>query len=207
MIINQKKGLRVSLKVLHKKPATKRLLENFLNATSDTLIPVWTHQTYQVLDTLRSDGVIFGPPEFSMFSSPYTYMCQQMRERMPSYSGRLPIWAWMRGFSQVKDISGWDLSSEREHDEVVIKARVPKSRILASDFNLWHNVLNRGPIHWNDDSDHWNDEQIKQSWSKIFDLSPRSKVERDWYGKLTEVQLCLDGLYLSEIVSVKTLRV
>ena len=93
----------------------------------------------------------------------------------------------------------------------LISARVPTSRILASDFHAWHAVLNRRAVCHSEaewlalyptDEAPLSREVMEKTWEKIFDLeTPNSFLSNG--GKQVAAQLCVDRIYLSEILHTK----
>jgi hypothetical protein len=77
------------------------------------------------------------------FASAYDWMRWQMYQRVPGYSGRYPVWVWAR-------IRRYDLLSSVRHaarassGEVLLTLRIPRERVLLTDFDAWHYVLNGG---------------------------------------------------------------
>ena len=124
----------------------------------------------------------------SGFQHAYDWMRERMAEQVPSFSGDLPVWSWLRRINPRKE--------RKEYRMLRITSIVPRARILASDFDLWHTVLNGYPVLWSEEE--WN------QWNAVFDLSPRlSKKVQAWVGQPDYVQVCVDRIYMHEITSVR----
>jgi len=125
-----------------------------------------------------------------------------MKQRMPDYSGELPIWAW-----PTKPNTRF-IKWQAKEPLVRIIADIPKERVLMSDFYLWHDVINEQHISLTekeyDSIMDPTDFQTKNSWNHIFDItSIKSKEQMEWLGIDSMVQYCVDKIYKHEIVSIK----
>jgi hypothetical protein len=145
----------------------------------------WTIQTAEVYAALSSGQVwraLHEPAEAGGVPA-YRWMTKVMRDRLgPPHSPRqLPVWVWCqwRGIAWAKP----DLRA-RGHlptgtRGVRIELEVDESRVLRSDFELWHYVLNGwylpGSLADERDFDRRPDRRrIEPSWQRIFDLGWRN---------------------------------
>ena len=64
----------------------------------------------------------------------------RMHARIPGYTGGYPMWFWLNRPVSEKAQLG-------EAKPVSITARVPHDRVLVSDFEGWHAVLNSAVLH------------------------------------------------------------
>ncbi|RAP50444.1 MAG: hypothetical protein BZ138_06660 [Methanosphaera sp. rholeuAM270] len=130
---------------------------------------LWTVQDARMMDDIERDGVYrvrdantypyldFGRgedaiPEPALLIS-YLWMADQLRRRTgqaPPPGTRFPIWAWRRQWCRSldapnagkPDMRSW---TTNEPEEVVrLKLEIDESRVLLSNFDLWHIPLNRG---------------------------------------------------------------
>ena len=69
-------------------------------------------------------------------------MRDQMADRIKGFSGDYPVWAWLKRPSAKPKPCRY--RGTREENRII--ALVPRSRILLSDYDLWHNPLNNGPV-------------------------------------------------------------
>lgn len=149
----------------------------------------WTIQTLDAHEVLQ-DGRTWrarGSRVPSQWRDAYVWMTRQMHSRLgpPARQGQAPIWAWRewRGRSRARP----DLRA-RGHlppgtDGVRLELEVEEDRLLPSDFELWHYVLNGWylPASHGDErsfealaTDAARDEvrgRIEASWQRIFDIA------------------------------------
>lgn len=177
-------------------------------APSDSLVRVWTLQHPEAVQEARRSGRLRGNPEFSLdpedvgddgrptgYSFALRWLQGKMAERIPSFSGDLPIFAWLKRPSAKP----WPASFG---PLVRVCAIVPRRRLLLSLHDGFLCVANgtRLPGAPSDGS-------MEASWERIFDpsstgmWSPRGRQLDD------KVQACLDGIHVSEIVSARRLPV
>jgi len=131
---------------------------------------------------------------------PYEWMRSQMAERMPDFSGDLPVWAWLKRHNPR--------STDWIRDSVRITAIVPRRRVLLSDYDLWHLPLNNGAICLTREEDAaWShphgDPIMKTTWHHCLEIRDMPWHDRDWIAPPTLVQACVDRIRLDEVVSVR----
>lgn len=136
---------------------------------------IWSILTQQAWEQLQRKGYVRGSRHHAEkdFLPAYLWMAQQMERRLkclgPSRHA-LPVWAWYQydGAKRRKpDLrSGAHLS--KGAGGVRIECEVEDGRVLLSDFELWHFVLNYGYLAESEKDD----EEFQQ---KLFDggLSPQ----------------------------------
>lgn len=143
---------------------------------------VWTIQTIDVAEALAS-GVAWrahGDRTAPSWRHAYRWMRGQMQQRIgpPRFDGQAQVWVWQqwRGRARARP----DLRSSghlpRRTDGVRIELELAPERLLLSDFELWHYVLNGWylPRSASDERRHEScaDRRvIEASWHRIFDLS------------------------------------
>lgn len=166
---------------------------------------IWTIQTPDVYDKILKDGIYICDEEkisffiYEDFRRAYDWISNIMKQRISGYDVKYPIWGWyiIDGKNKKPDLrcSGY---SERGKDLVCIEAQIPDERVLLSDFDLWHFVLNDYLFDENDDLDENLLEDIQElkeeSWKKIF-------VSKDFI-QGAYIQATFDKLKLEEIVKV-----
>lgn len=140
--------------------------------------------------------------EWPEFLEAYGWMMEQMVKRLPDFSGYYPIWAWpkrpdLRSYGQ-------DFS---QGSHVLLTLEVPEDRVLLSDFNGWHFILNGRFLALTEMEDEEREklpptsEEIRQSWEYIFD--PEKMTPWVSTGKR---QACVDQVYLHEVVEVRPIK-
>jgi len=117
----------------------------------------------------------------------YLWMAEQMRQRLgpPPRGVTFPLWAWAR-WDRSDRPSRPDLRSvshmEGPGTFARIELEVPASRVLLSDFEAWHHVINGSYLSWSEAEDKEFHErcaqcpnkshtaEIIESWNRIFDF-------------------------------------
>ncbi len=155
------------------------------------------------------------------WARPYQWMRDRMAERVPSFSGDYPMWGWIKRPSTKPKPRRYRGTSEKIRLTVV----VPRSRVLFSDYDTWHSVLNHGyncltekewdafydryPVHHSrmpsEMLTRYNTE-IEQSWHGCLEFNTYDEpAVRHWSGdtRRFRVQACVDRFYWNEITSVR----
>lgn len=139
----------------------------------------------------------------------YGYMREVMTERVPGYTGDYPIWGWL----QRPNMRRWAYLG---HDTVMLVADVPRSRMVISDYDVWHTPLNYGFCADTEAEDYGFDDlypgmahqgritpEMRATWSRVFDLGPfTDPAILAWRGQSDRWQACIDRVYPSEVVRV-----
>ncbi len=177
-------------------------------------------KVYEVLESrgrLTADGRRIDPSV--QMQDAYSWMAEQMRRRVgpPPPGVTYPLWAWAR-WERI-DRAKPDLRSVRHMEgpgkHVRLELEVPVSRVLLSDFEAWHAVLNNWYLSWSeaeDDAFHKRHEtsskasyraEIIESWDRIFDIEGGDPA---WRGKPADrsVQATFWHLTWDEVVDVTT---
>ena len=159
---------------------------------------LWTVQDWTVWDKLQHYGVLRGAANFvnPSFLAAYTWLSDEMRHRLspPPTEDSLPVWAWYQWGDQKKRKPDLRFQGHLRPGAkgVRIEFRIDDEKVLLSDFELWHYVLNywylpnsleegeqfdalveaRNLSYYTmkplpDDELH---RQIQKSWRKIFDI-------------------------------------
>jgi hypothetical protein len=175
-------------------------------ASPETLVRVYSLQHPDAWDAARKEGFLTGNHPFvddvDGFRPAYEWMRDRMAEVIPDFSGDLPVWAWLKRPSAKPMPFSYGPT-------IRITALVPRRRLLLSDYDAFNAVLNEGYIA---DSDA--DEaafiqagrprpRMLASWSRIFDLSPRTGEAAKLWKQPINVQACIDRIYLDEVAAVR----
>lgn len=177
---------------------------------------LWTVQRPQALDLAKKRGYLAGDGRriWSLFRPAYNWLRQQMRLRIHGCQGHWPIWAW----ESKPDLRQGGLDT-RGTKCVLLTLEIPAERVLLSDFQAWHFVLNGWYLpltqqeeklfepgrdhYWDPKSNLTSKEKkiIATSWERIFDLkkiyqSPGFQGDRD-------VQAVTESVQLSEIIAIR----
>lgn len=105
----------------------------------------------------------------------YRWMAEQMKKRIgdPPEDVEFPVWAWYRweGKRKRPDMRTHGCCSEKGLPIVLLTLDVPDEKVLLSDFDYWHAVLNDGDLVFPFDWDAVYPEDVKRkSWENIFDI-------------------------------------
>lgn len=159
---------------------------------------LYTEQTLGFYEKLQRDGVIYCDvqSEFAEeVNDAYMWMAEQMKQRIgcPDKEGVLPIWAWYQ-YSSRKRRRPTVHKNYQNGSSVLLEIDIPDSEVLLSDFTLWHNVLNKysvsgkraylerriakleksaGKILQYDELPMDIQEEVKETWQRVFDLNHR----------------------------------
>lgn len=180
-------------------PLSKR---RFLTTcAADTPIRLHTIQTEAAWRAAQERGYLVGDPHHAepFFLNAYGWMRFQMAERLDAYSGDYPVWAWLKR----PNMRQW--SYERE-PSVMVVAEVPRGRMLLSDFDAWHSVLNHWWISINEEEDERFEAEkmpVEDTWHRVFDIvGGEPGTDRRWNGSKDWLQACVDRIYVREVVRV-----
>ena len=165
-----------------------------------------TIQPYEVLEILQSRGrFVCNITESGMmvgercgFLAAYDWLVSQMEKRVGTapIGVKYPIWAWYRNDD---DFSDWN---EDGHKYAKITVEIDPSRVLLSDFDEWHCVLNDCPLL----DENVSEEEFDAEWDRCVAAGPeavRATWERVFHGDGDYVQATFWELYLSDVVNVE----
>lgn len=198
----------------------------------DALVRVWTYQGDDAWNIAQARGYFSGSShhienEDHFAPAPYAWMREQMKKRLPDYSGDYPVWAWMKRLSAKKWPQKYMGTQERHR----ITALIPRKRILISNYETWHSVLNNGLLcdteaeydafeaewgfHPSTQSAEYSRAYaaaVEPSWEKIFSFCSPSDQTKDmiyWNGSAKKyiLQACVDRIYLNEITNYRDMAV
>ncbi len=185
--------------------------------STENSLRLWTIQHVPAWDEFLRKGILRGDGRrvYRQFRFAYHWILKQMKLRVPGYSGRYPIWAWL---IPKPDLCRTACLAPGEKG-VRIEVIVPQERVLLSDFYAWHVVLNQGYLALSDKEDQewelktdrlgWNEKQrsghlrreLEKSWERIFDVE--ALRASGWSGTGSCIQATVEEIYLDEVVNVK----
>lgn len=166
-------------------------------------ITVWTIQTALQWELLQRHGILScdGRRIAREMRPVYSWMMKQLRTRIPGSRGQYPIWVWAKPRPDLR----WSGHLPPGTRGIRLECYLPRRRVLLSDFDRWHIVLNGQYLAMNEQD--WNKHKnssprtVKKSWKRIFDLSQRRATT--WNGPLTHIQGVVESITLDEVVSVR----
>jgi hypothetical protein len=163
--------------------SAKEMIVRFYRGEAVTL---WTVQPKEAWEALQKEGVLRGAGRRAIpeFRRAYRWMMEQMGERIPAYSRGYPVWAWYYPKPDLRYSGLLPLGTRGVRIEFCVLA----DRVLLSDFEAWHSVLNGsylalneqedkaferllpGPLNSYDDLPFDLQERIEKSWERVFDF-------------------------------------
>ncbi|WP_400247474.1 DUF3841 domain-containing protein [Niallia sp. JL1B1071] len=132
----------------------------------------FTNQAVEVVNNLNKKGFLTGNGEFvdKDFLPSYKWMIEQMDKRINN-NGLMPIWLWA---------TKPNLSEEGHFNKgtkaVCLTVEIPENKVLLSDFDAWHCVLNDGFCMISEEEDRLFEQgkltiTKEQSWERIFHIA------------------------------------
>jgi hypothetical protein len=188
-------------------------------------ITLWTIQTLSAWSELNRAGIIRGKKKLVEpdWLQAYDWMKSQMKLRLGTCGPGYPIWLWKSPKPSLRQ--------EIEHlpkgeSAVFMTVALDPVRILASDFDIWHCVLNqfhaglskREMSDWDkkvkkmtgkDSSSRLSDlpltlqKEMVSSWDNVFDLKRCQKNEKDPHTQAVISELRLTDVTAYRIITNK----
>lgn len=145
------------------------------------------------------------PPQFGLA---YNWMRDQMKLNLPQFSGDYPMWGWVRRPSTKPGL--YPLEKGSDFIGVRLTVMVPRCRILFSNYETWHCVLNRSGIYDTeaqfDIAERATKEEVEATWPKCLSFDKnKTPEELYWKGSSNwfQAQACVDRFYWDDIVQVR----
>ena len=140
---------------------------------------LWTIQHKEAYLKMQSSGVLRADANHLFceddFRDAYDWMSCQMKKLIsePPDGVQYPVWLWhtWEGNRKRPDMrrSGYAPSGA---SIVLLTVDVPDEKVLLSDFDCWHAVLNGNYLATSEEDDcSHSPEEIAESWNGIFDVS------------------------------------
>ena len=158
---------------------------------------LWTIQHENVYSNMLQTGVLRADSNYICiedFWDSYEWLMEQMKKRIgrPPQGVELPVWAWYQCDGQRKrpDMRRHVRSSEKGVPIVLLTIDVPEEKVLLSDFDYWHVVLNDGDLIYPfDEKKIFSKEERQKSWEKIFDYDKAYDNEERKSGLWTQATM------------------
>ena len=180
---------------------------------------LWMIAEHTLWERLQIEGSLLVDPARTDrdFRPAYDWMRGQMARRIPGYCGGYPWWAWVQcDPARARP----DLRARENHyfapgtPSVRLELDLPDAEVLASDFDLWHCVLNNGYLGWSEAEDDWwhrlpeaqrTRAALERSWERIFALD-HPQADPEWIGntQAERVQGVFEVLRARDVVRVTT---
>ena len=164
---------------------------------------LWTIQTVEVYNKILENGIHYCDEELSMwleidcFVNAYNWMRKKMEEKIGNSEVKYPIWAWYayNGKNRKPDLRRLGYA-EKGTKLVCLEIEVDENKVLLSDFDLWHCVLNDCFVSDDDAqldefytlSEDKQDKLKKESWDKII-VKKDEDIPKDAYIQATFFEL------------------
>ncbi|GGG61298.1 DUF3841 domain-containing protein [Hymenobacter glacieicola] len=151
---------------------------------------LWTVQDYLAWEKAQEVGYLTGNVGYLLQKDSYDWMVQQMKTRLGISEDFYPVWAWgerpdlrQRGFGTG--------------GLVLLRLEVNEARVLASDYNAWHYVLNGWHLQLYDNEP----VDMEASWERVFDFK-LLELYPDWLDRVIP-QYTTDKVAVSNIKLIK----
>lgn len=164
---------------------------------------------------LRGDGRRVDP----YFRHAFHWIADEMRRRLPPSHAKFPIWGWYRWQGEARARPDLRTSGHlaKGTPGICIEFEVPDNRVLLSDFDAWHCVLNGSFLSLSEEEDNAFDEELEKagvqhgwpypepfnsrvisSWQRIFNMEA---ADPEWRGSPSErgIQATFWELNLSQV--------
>ena len=183
--------------------------------TNNTMVRLWTIQTPLVWSLLQQHNSVSGDGRRAdpWFRPAYRWLMEQMSLRTKGYTGRFPIWFWTEkpDFRQYR----FRNYSKPGIPIVFLECLIPAERVLLSDYESWHSVLNNWHLALTEEESDDFDNRLKTgqitydqatlekrvSWERVFDFD-LLRTHPDWQGEPT-VQATVETLQKQDVVKAR----
>ncbi|WP_010093557.1 DUF3841 domain-containing protein [Ornithinibacillus scapharcae] len=163
----------------------------------------YTNQTIEAYNKLAENGCLTGDSDYvdRDFLRPYKWIIEQMKKRI-NHDGSYPIWVWTRK-PNVNDEGHLPKGTKG----VCLTIEVPDDKVLLSDFDAWHCVLNDGFCSLTEQEyelfELGKSKVTKEhSWERIFNLELLQKSEI-WRGNDMIVQGVTSNISKDQIINIQ----
>lgn len=156
---------------------------------------LWTTQTLEVYNHLIKTGIHHCDEtkidDFEVWEIAYDWLSAQMSKRIGKspIGVKYPVWFWYKWNGQNKkpDLRARRSFGTKGQKMVILEAEIPEDKVLLSDFDSWHFVLNNSHTYFsacneyeynkldkwlNSLSEEERHKEIIKSWDSIFDITP-----------------------------------
>ena len=181
----------------------------------ESKMTLWSIQSVEAYETFKKTGVLHGDREHCIeeLVTYYDWMKKQMINRKVSLNGastdEYPVWAWYKFCGKKLDLrkSGY---ATRGTPLVLLTLRVDPSRVLLSDFDLWHCVLGDWYICKSDEDDKKYDDftyfdlHHRKTWRRVFRVFDRKLLNyNDINPECQSIQAVLWNITQDDIVGTR----
>lgn len=164
---------------------------------------LYTYQTPEVWEQAKQRGYLTGGGGDHLVEDrrrPYDWMRAQMANRLEHFSGEYPVWAWPKR----PDLREGG-HANRGTPLVLLTLEIPPARLVTSDFEAWHYVLNNWYLLTDEvdaqlrEVNRPTQEEIEGSWTQIFNPDALSS----YVSGRDLLQACVDRVYVKEVLAIR----
>lgn len=167
----------------------------------DNKIKLWTIQSPLAWTNLQEKGVLRadGRRIDKNYQMAYKWMMEQMKIRLHDYQGFFPLWCWYTPKPDLRKKAHLIPGQKGVRIEFITRSE----KVLLSDFDSWHFVLNHQYLYLKEDEvvDKKNIININNSWNSIFDLELLNHSELT--GPIENIQGVVEEIFLDEVLRVQ----
>lgn len=155
---------------------------------------LWTIQHKAAYDEMISTGTLVANEDYLFLPEDdresYVWLSKRMVELIgePPLGTNFPVWAWYQweGKRKRPDMRTHRFCREKGSPIVLLTVEIPDDKVLLSDFDMWHCVLNDCylPLDEEDDKEIYTDEEKIASWDNVF----RYDVINDYWDNPKSIQ-------------------
>lgn len=159
---------------------------------------IWTILDEFQYSNLLEKGYYIADPNLAMFPDAYNWLSKIMRKIIPNKDIKYPVWGWYKYNNGKPDLRHKG-HKEKGTKSVLIELELDDSKVLLSDFEYWHFVLNDWEL--SEDNEVISKED---SWNRIFDLDWCFKGDEGEYRNESRyIQATFWSFNLSDVRSIK----
>ena len=155
---------------------------------------LWTAQTVEVYENLIKTGTYHCDEnkicDFEWWKSAYDWLSEKMVDKIgaPPVGVKYPVWLWYKWNNRrhKPDLRSHSSFGQKGQKMVMLEVEIPDDKVVLSDFDSWHCVLNNSYPYSSAHSEKEFDKlskwleslsenerqiEIEKSWDSIFDIT------------------------------------
>lgn len=175
---------------------------------------LWTFQNPAVYEAILKNGKFSVSNEFATtdYLNAYDWLTGIMKKRIgrPPTGVKYPIWAWYtiagKNISPIDSEYADTFNDDYYKTQLLFELEIPNKKVLLSNFDGWHSVLNNGYLSMAESSEKIekehklygnNSKKIHESWLNIFKFNK--------WGTKASFQATFWEIRKEYIISVRTI--
>lgn len=158
---------------------------------------LWTIQHKSAYENMMETGRLIANESFmyipDIIGNAYLWLANRMKEFIgdPPEGVRFPVWAWYQweGLRKRPDMRSHRFYGEKRTPIVLLTVEVPDEKVVLSDFDMWHCILNDDylPLTIAEDKDEFTNDEKILSWNNVF----KYDIETDFWNTPKSTQATL----------------